>query len=96
MDSHFSRRPNAQNILNLLQHSLNELLPQRMIQLSVDGPSTNWKVSKLLEENRSDKEYAPLMNIGSCGLHTVHGAFQMAWKPLPGIWKNYESNVTNL
>ena len=96
LDSHFLRRPNAQNILNLLQHSLNELLPQRMVQLSVDGPSTNWKVSKLLEENRNDKEYAPLMNIGSCGLHTVHGAFQMARKPLPGIWKNYGSNVANL
>ena len=42
----------------------------------MDGPSTNWKVLKLLEENRNDKEYTPLMNIGSCGLHTVHGAFE--------------------
>ena len=38
LDIHFLRCPNAQNILNLLQHSLNELLPQYMIQLSMDGP----------------------------------------------------------
>ena len=31
LDSRFLRRPNPQNILNLLQHSLNELLSQRMI-----------------------------------------------------------------
>ena len=75
-ERHFLRRPNAQNILDLLQHSLNELLPQLMIQLSMDGPGTNWKVLKLLEENCKDKKYAPLVNISSCGLHTVHGVFQ--------------------
>ena len=37
-DIHFLRCLNAQNILNLLQHSLNELLPQCMIQVSIDGP----------------------------------------------------------
>ena len=76
MDSHFLRCPNAQNILNLLLHSLNELLPRCMFQLPMDGPSTKWKVLKLLEENRNDKKYVPLIDIGSCGLHTVRGAFQ--------------------
>ena len=57
LDSYFLRLPDVQNILNLILHSLNELLPQHMIQLSMDGPSTNWKVLKLPEENHNDKEY---------------------------------------
>ena len=73
-DSHLSRRAYAQDILGLLLRLLNELLPQHMIQRSLDGPSTNWKVLTLLKKNRNENDYAPLTNIGSCGLHTMHGA----------------------
>ena len=34
----------------------------------------------MLEENHNDKEYEQLMNIGSCGLHTAHSAFQTGSK----------------
>ena len=47
-----------------------------MIPILIDGWSTNWKVLKLLEEKYNDREYALLMNIGSCDLHTGHSAFQ--------------------
>ena len=94
------RRPNPQNILNLLLNSLNELLPQFTIQLPVDGPNTNWKVLKLLEEIRNDKEYAPLINIGSCGLHTVHGTFETGietttWnlgKIMKALWQMFHNS----
>lgn len=49
-----------------------------MLQISMDGPSTNWKFLDLLEHDReeSDPNIPSLINIGSCGLHIVHRAFK--------------------
>ena len=46
-----------------------------LTQLSVDGPSTNWKLLDELSEDcvNSDPE---LINVSSCGLHIIHGAFK--------------------
>ena len=51
-----------------------------MLQLSMDGPNTNWKVFELLFSYRNEKEWSNLLNLGSCGLHIVHGAFQTGIK----------------
>ena len=51
-----------------------------MLQLSMDGPSVNWKVFRLLCESRESNGYPSLVNIGSCGLHIIHGSFQMGAK----------------
>ena len=48
----------------------------RMIQVSVDGPSTNWKFFNLLQKDRVEKEQHNLIDIGSCSLHIIHGAFK--------------------
>jgi hypothetical protein len=42
----------------------------------MDGPNTNWKVLQLLHDNRTEQQYPDIVNIGSCGLHVVHGAFK--------------------
>ena len=57
-----------------------------MIPILIDGWSTNWKVLKLLEEKYNDREYALLMNIGSC-----------VWiRHYLKFGKNYESNRASL
>jgi len=47
----------------------------------MDGPSANWKFLDELKidlcTDRSDRE---LLNMRSCGLHIVHGAFQTGHK----------------
>lgn len=81
-----------------------------MIQLSLDGPNVRLKFLDLINENCNDNEPPGLNSIGTCGLHTIHGAFQYGakiWsvgKVLQAIWKiihespswcaDYE-NVTN-
>ena len=40
------------------------------------GPSVNWKFYEKLIESREISGLIGLINIGSCGLHVVHGAFK--------------------
>ena len=79
-DSHFLRRPNADNIVTKLQQSLQKLVPGKMIQLSMDGPATNWSVFEKMSDQRKNDEVPCLENIRSCGLHTVSNALQNAAK----------------
>lgn len=49
-----------------------------MVQASMGGPSTNWKfyeeLVKLCDEQ--DPDIPLLLNLSSCSLHVVHGAFK--------------------
>ena len=51
----------------------------------MDGPNINLKFYEAVVTERNEKEQHQLINIGSCGLHTNHGAFktgfdESAWK----------------
>ena len=48
----------------------------RMIQVSMNGPSTNWKFFNLWQKDRVDKEQHNLIDIGSCSLHIIHVEFK--------------------
>ena len=51
-----------------------------LVQLSMDGPNVNWAFADVLAEYRETQDpNAPnLINIGSCGVHVLHGAYQTA------------------
>ena len=51
-----------------------------LFQISMDGPSVNWKmVDVICEFRKSEDPNSPeLLNIGSCGIHVLHGAYQTA------------------
>ena len=42
----------------------------------MDGPATNWKFFSLLVADRDQEQLPKLVNIGSCSLHTIRGAFK--------------------
>ena len=43
----------------------------------MDGPSVNWKfIDELSNDDAFGRDESELLEIGSCGLHVVHGAFQ--------------------
>ena len=75
-DSHFCRRPNVDNIVKKLQQSLQKLVVEKMIQLSMNGPATNWPVFEKMSDQRRNDEIPCVENIGSSGLHTVSNALQ--------------------
>ena len=69
-------RAKAANIVADLVSSISPLDDEKMHQLSMDGPKTNWKVLSLLNTGRQEKGNNELIDVGSCGLHVVSGAFQ--------------------
>ena len=71
LDSQFVLRPNAENLFASLNNGTECLQDEKMIQLSMDGPSTNWLALSELQEDRGEKE-----DLGSCGLHVISGTFQ--------------------
>ena len=78
MDSKSLKRPNAINLLNKLLEAIKSLtFSKKMIQLSMDGPNTNWEVFRLLKEHQNEEEEPSLFCGGSCRLHVIHGAFQI-------------------
>ena len=47
----------------------------------MDEPNVNWKLLDSIAEDRSSNEQYPiLLNVGSCSLHVVHGAFRNGMK----------------
>ena len=75
-DSKFLQRPNAQNLLDKLVEVTDVLGIDKILQLSMDGPRVNWNVLKMLQEKRKENDHPGIIDIGSCGLHVIHGAFQ--------------------
>ena len=80
LDSQFVLRPNAENLFASLNNGTECLQDEKMIQLSMDGPSTNWVVLSKLQQARGEKDLPPIEDLGSCILHVISGAFQTAFK----------------
>lgn len=55
-----------------------EKLPVRsgLLQLSMDGPNVNWAAFKSFSKEVEQETNNKLINIGSCGIHTLHNAFK--------------------
>ena len=51
-----------------------------LTQLSMDGPSVNWLLFDLLEKQHEEQELPKLLNIGSCNLHVIQGAFKSGFQ----------------
>ena len=60
--------------------SLTNLIEDKLIQLSLDGPAVNWKVLELFDEKLESKDLPKTLNIGSCSQHAVNGALKMGMK----------------
>ena len=76
LDSKFLLRPNAKNLKCEIVASILGLDLAKFLQLSMDGPSTNWNVLNLVNNHLVENGYKNSIEIGSCTLHIVHGAFQ--------------------
>ena len=48
----------------------------KLTQVSMDGPSVNWKFYENVEKSWEEAELRKLVNIGSCSLHVVHRALK--------------------
>ena len=76
LDSKFLLQPNAESLKFELVASILGLDLANFLQLSMDGPNTNWNVLNLVNSLLVENGHKSLMEIGSCSLHIVHGAFR--------------------
>lgn len=76
IDSYFLGHASANDIMIHLRSFIEKAGSQKILQLSMDGPNVNWKVFKTLCKEMEDDNGMSLINIGSCGLHTVHNSFK--------------------
>jgi hypothetical protein len=75
--SAFLGHATAECLLASFKTTMKELSLAGLMQVSMDGPSVNWKFIDLLSTaRREDMIMTELVDLGSCGLHVIHGAFQ--------------------
>ena len=75
-DSSFLGHRTHLDILRHFNETTANLNPSKIFQVSMDGLSVNWKFLEKLTNERKDKDFHQLTDIGSCGLHIIHGAFK--------------------
>ena len=59
-----------------ISHRISDLNLNKILQVSMDGPSVNLKFHRDVQSNREELELPKLIDIGSCSLHTIHGALK--------------------
>ena len=81
LSSGFLGHTTAKDLKRAFGECTEKLDLKNLIQLSMDGPNVNWKMLDLILEDRNSNEtYPNLLDVGSCSLHVVHGAFRTGMK----------------
>lgn len=75
-DSMFFGHGTHKDIFNNFNNGLTGVDMSKLTQVSMDGPAVNWKFMKEVNLYREETKMSKLINIGSCNLHVVHGAFK--------------------
>ena len=53
---------------------------EKVIQLSMNGPTVNWKLLQIFKDELAEKTDSKVIDIGSCGIHVVHGALKSGFQ----------------
>ena len=80
--SAFMGKTTAEDLLKAFKSCFPDSLTlEKIIQLGMDGPNVNWKMSSMFQDELNGLPKAVrLIEIGSCGLHVVHGAFKAGFE----------------
>ena len=74
--SQFMGHATADDMMEHFHQATTQLNMRQLWQLSMDGPNVNWKFHEMLQQEMKVDHDMTLLNIGSCGLHVIHGAFK--------------------
>lgn len=56
------RMPNAQSLFDSLQESVNDVDKNELLVLAMDGPTINWNVLDILDNNLAGENFAKAEN----------------------------------
>ncbi|KAJ8050248.1 hypothetical protein HOLleu_03380 [Holothuria leucospilota] len=68
------------DIIDSFDKNVAKTLTYKNLQVSMDGPNVNWSVFKKLSEKLAAEYDTSVVDIGSCGLHTMHNSVRAAFK----------------
>lgn len=74
--SDFMGHSTADDMVEVFHKATEGLSYKNLVQLSMDGPNVNVKFHKLIQTEMENDLNTSLLNVGSCGLHILHGAFK--------------------
>ena len=72
----FMGHASASELIQEIDTSVVKLSKMRIVQIGMDGPNVNWKLFEDLQKELQSETGKQMLNVGSCGLHTVHGAYR--------------------
>ena len=70
----------AEKILQTFEKGINKLNPEGFIQISSDGHKVNLRFLERFTEKRKSEELPLLIQIGTYGLHIIHGSMKAGVK----------------
>ena len=73
LTSTFLGHTTAEDLLSVLQ----PVDESKLVQISMDGPNSNWSLYRKIRDQRKVEDLIELINIGSCSLHITHKAFEL-------------------
>ena len=77
LNSVFLGHSTSQDLMKAFKEALNGISLHKIFQISMDGPAVNWK---FLRELKDEFQCLPsaqcFVDMESCGLHVIHGAFK--------------------
>ena len=77
LDSSFMGKSSAQDVYTHFKSCAKSLEDAKYLQISSDGPNVNLAFLEILKDSRTESDCdKKLINIGTCGLHTMHNAFK--------------------
>jgi hypothetical protein len=80
LKSEFMGRATAVDVLQTFSSGISDIDKSKILQVSSDGPNVNLLFLNNLTEQRKEEELDPLIDIGTCGLHTIHGSLKAGAK----------------
>lgn len=83
LTSVFLDHSTALDLVEALEKAINKLNTRRILQISMDSPNANHKMLRDFKEKLEeihDLIDPHIIDIGSCGLHTMHNSFTNAIK----------------
>ncbi|XP_042581610.1 uncharacterized protein LOC109070284 [Cyprinus carpio] len=76
LGSQFLGHGKAVDLLHHIKECVTKLNMRQLLSISMDGPNVNLKLADLLQTEHAELYGAHLVNVGSCGLHTLHNALK--------------------
>lgn len=74
--SEFMGHATAEDMVSVFETGTSCLNLNDLLQMSMDGPNVNWKFYEIVQSRLLKETNKSMLNLGSCGLHILHGAFK--------------------